>query len=232
MGNAFSLLTQTRRIQQENDALRAQIDGLLIDNRRLQLAGDENERLSELLELKRRYGFLPTTGANVIGKDPSDWFETYFIDKGGSHGIARNMAVLSGGGLAGTVSEVFPNYAMVISLLDDRSSVTVECMRTGDIGIVKGDSALMAQGLVRMEYISADARIMPGDEVITSLISAIYPPGVLVGTVVEVRPAASGMARYAIIRPAAQLTNLESVLIVTENFGGESAGGDNPAFLE
>ncbi|MCL2665020.1 MAG: rod shape-determining protein MreC, partial [Defluviitaleaceae bacterium] len=190
VSGTFELFAHTRRIQDENAELNKKIDSLLVENRRLQLADEENERLSDLLELKRRYGELPTTGANVIGKDPSDWFDVYFIDKGSDGGIARNMAVLSGGGLAGTVSLCFPNYSMVVSLVDDRSSVTVECVRTGDIGIVKGDSMLMSQGLCVMEYISGNAQIISGDEVITSVKSAIYPPGLLVGHVIHIKPSA------------------------------------------
>lgn len=232
VGGGFALLTESGRLQAENAALKEENSLLKIDNQRLQLADEENKKLSALIEIDQKYADLPKIGAEIIGKDPTDWYDSFNIDKGSDDGLSKNMAVLGDGGLVGVIREVYPNYAKVISLIDHRCSVTVKNMRTDDIGIVKGDVKLMTQGLCRMEYINADAQIMPGDEVITSAHSAFFPPGILVGTVLSVEPSSNGLTKYAIIRPAANIKHIETVLVVNKLFGDENATNDEPIFLE
>jgi len=222
IGGGLEILTQMKRLQAENAALRERLNEMSIENQRWRLAAIENERLSDLISIKQKYAELPTTGANIIGKDPSDWLDRYHIDKGSNHGIGRNMAVLGDGGLAGTVKDCLDNSAWVISVLDDESSVAVVCKRTDDAGIVKGDRRLMAEGLCRMEYISNEAQIMVGDEVVTSAHSSYHPLGVLVGTVLDIKPEPGGLTQYALIRPAAIMAKLDTVLVVTQVYGGEN----------
>jgi rod shape-determining protein MreC len=142
------------------------------------------------------------------------------------------MAVLDGNGLLGVVRQVYPGYAKVTSIIDDRFSVSVIAARTNDLGIVKGDGMLTQQGLVRMDYISADARLTEGDLLVTSPLSALFPPGIPVGTVVSVHPAPNGVEQYAIVRPAANTAHIESVLVVNRLFGPEDAVNDEQVFLE
>lgn len=234
VGGFFSMLSEMSRLQAENAALKDQISLLTIDNQRLRLADEENKKLSALLEIGQKYADLPKTGAEIIGKDPNDWYDSFHIDKGTLHGLTRNMAVLGDGGLVGVIRECYPNYAKVITLIDSRCSVAVKNVRTEDIGILKGDVKLMPQGLCRMEYINADAQIMPGDEIVTSAHSAHYPPGILVGTVLRVEPNLNGLTKYAIIQPAANIDRVETVWVVTKLYGDENqdAVNDEPVFLE
>ena len=220
--DSFAALTDFERVFEENRALREELDRLLIDLRRLALADEENKRLSELLELAQKYAELPLSGAEIIARDPSDWYDSFNIGKGTSHGVEINMAVLGeGGGLAGVVREVYPNYSKVVSLLDDRFSVSAVSERTGDGGVVRGDVRLMQSGLCRMDYIRAEAQIMPGDEIVTTAQGSLFPPGVLIGWVTEVYPNPDGLTKYAVITPAAKLAQLETVLVVTKVYGDE-----------
>ena len=214
LGSQVSLVWEMRHLQLENTALREQIGWLEIENLRLQLAGEENQRLLELLEIRERYGELPTIGARIIGHDPSGWFYSFNIDRGSNDGLSENMAVLGPGGLVGRIQLVYPTHSRVTTIIDDRFNVWVQSVRTEDQGVVRGDSTLMQQGLVRMERISATAHIMAGDELITSVIS-IFPPGIRVGIVEDVQPTPDGLAQYAIVRPAANVRRLEHVFVVT-----------------
>jgi rod shape-determining protein MreC len=83
-----------------------------------------------------------------------------------------------------------------------------------------------------MEYIHADAQILPGDEIITSSLSNYYPPGVRVGVVQRVESNADGLTKYAIVKPAALIDDLETVLVVTQLYGDENAADDEPVFIE
>ena len=218
---------EMRGLQRENAALQEEISWLQLENRRLQLAGEENLLLTELLELRQRYEALPIMGARIIAQDPSDWHTRFTIDRGTNDGFARNMAILGDGGLVGVISEVYPNRAQVTAIIDDSFSVSVQTNRTGDTGVVRGeargDLSLMQQGLLRMEYIETTASIMAGDEVFTSNISAVFPPGILVGTVVDIQPTPDGLAQVAIVRPAANVRRLENVLVVNRLFAPEYA---------
>jgi len=96
--------------------------------------------------------------------------------------------------------------------------VFVQSVRTDDQWVVKGDSRLMQQGLVRMDYIDANAHIMAGDVVLTSSQGSIFPPAIRVGVVTDVQPTPNGLAQYAIVRPFANVRRLEEVLVVNQLF--------------
>lgn len=215
VGTRVSFLWEMNHLQQEVSHLRDQVGLLELENQRLRLAGEENERLTELLYIRERYGELPTIGARIVARDPSAWYYSFTIDRGANDGISRNMAVLGPGGLVGFVQEVFPTHSRITSILDDHFAVAVQTVRTEDQGVVWGDSGLMQQGLVRMIHISQQAHIMAGDEVITSTLG-MFPPGIRVGTIIDVQPTPDGLAQYAIVSPAADVRRLEHVLIVTQ----------------
>ncbi|MCL2399924.1 MAG: rod shape-determining protein MreC [Defluviitaleaceae bacterium] len=221
-----SLLWEMSYLQQENARLRDEIGWLQIENQRLQLAGEEYLRLTELLYIRRRYSELPIVGATIIGHNPSAWNNRFTIDRGSNDGFARNMAVLGDGGLVGVIHQVTPNSSTITSLIDDSFAVAVQSVRTEDTGVVMGDSTLMQAGLVRMEYISTTAQIMINDEIVTSTFS-LFPPGISVGTVVEVRPTPDGLAQYAIIRPSANVRRLEHVLVVNQLFSPEDQDAED-----
>jgi len=213
----FSAITNSRQLIAENEALRQQNDKLLMDNFILMQAYAENEELSELLNMQQRYTELPRLGARVIAHDPNDWHSSFHIDRGTRDNVTNHMPVMGGGALLGSISQVNPRSARVVTILDHRFSAAVMSSRTGDIGNITGDVALMQQGLTRMNNIGMTAQIMPGDEIVTSPHSMIFPPGLLVGTVVSVHPnpADNGLTRYAIIQPAANLDNVGMVLVIT-----------------
>ena len=232
IGSRVSMLTELNYIHQENARLREQIGWFEIEMQRLRLAGEENRELTDLLYIRQRYGDLPTIGATIIGWDPGGWYGSFSIDKGSNDGLERNMAVLGPGGLIGVINSVLPNQSRVTSIEDHRFAVTVQSVRTEDIGIVSGDSTLVQDGLLRMDHISETAQIMAGDDLLTSVISNIFPPAIVVGTVQEVRPAPDRLSQYAIVRPAVQnIRSLEHVLVVNQLFiteDEEGHGGQEP----
>jgi len=212
----FAVMGNNQQLLQSYQALQEQHSNLLIELYRLQLAGEENAMLSALLDINQRYGHLPTMGARVIGQNPNDWYHRFFLDRGTNDGITHNMAVLASGGLAGVIRQAHSDRSQFASIIDSETSVAVMTRRTGDIGVTSGNVRLMQQGLLRMDNIAATAQIMPGDEIVTGTHSVIFPPGILVGTVESVHPNPDGHTRHAIIRPAANINNIEVVSIVTK----------------
>ena len=219
----FSLpdrLRDSEELLEENEQLRAQLLAALAENTRLRQAARETEGLLELINIRSRYIDHPTIGAQVVSAVSNNWFDAFTIDRGTNDGIERNMPVLAHGGLVGRVVFSGNNHSRVVSFLniDEGAAVSVRTIRTGEFGVVRGDINLMRYGLARMDYISLDAQITIGDELVTSHLSDIFPPGISVGSVQEVRMDASGLFQYAVIAPSVNFNDIPMVLIITEVF--------------
>ena len=151
-------------LKEENTELKNQIADLLEENRRLAMYEAENAKLSALLKIAQRYPDYESVGANVIAKDPGVWYDGFTIDKGTTSDISANMVLIAPEGLVGKVLESGLTFSKAQSILDSRSSVPAMSVRTGDLGVVKGNYTLSADGLCIMEYIDGDAEILVGDE--------------------------------------------------------------------
>lgn len=203
----------TSQLQENNKILEEQVDQLSYDNNILEQYKSENERLKQLLQLAERYKKYPSEGANVISKDPGNWYKVFLIDKGANSGFDKDDAILAGGGLVGHIIESGPLSSKVLSIIDDRSSVSVTVLRTGDIGVLKGDIELIQEGLCKLE-INIQSEVIKGDQIITSHLSAIYPPGITIGIVEEIIIAKNGLTQYAYVRPIVDFAHLEQVLVL------------------
>lgn len=219
-GGKVDSLVHINELENENKRLKAQLEEMAIENSRLKVADQRVLELSNLLNVDKKYSDYKKIGAQIIAKDPGNWYDTFIIDKGSDDGLAKDMVVLASGGLAGRITEVGKNYARVVTLVDDRSSISAKGARTGDTGFVRGDSALLLEGKCKMEYINIDAEIIAGDEIVTSHISSFYPPGLTIGYVLDVFPDAVG-TKSATIQPVVDFRYLDTVLVITELFDHE-----------
>ena len=210
--------TSLSDIQDENASLKETIYMYETEIARLRLIERESEILNELLKLAQKYPDYETVGAEIIAIDPGNWYANFTIDKGRKDGLDRNMTVIAPGGLVGRVMEAGINYAKVKTLIDDANAISAVNARTGDIGVVKGDMRLMTEGLCRMELIDIDAEIAVGDEIVTSNLGQIYPPGLKLGYVTDIDADAGGLTKYAVIKPEIDFKHLETVLVIKEVF--------------
>lgn len=204
-------------LKEENTELKNQIADLLEENRRLAMYEQENTKLSALLKIAQRYPDYESVGATVIAKDPGVWYDGFTIDKGTSSDISANMVLIAPEGLVGKVLESGLTFSKAQSILDSRSSVPAMSVRTGDLGVVKGDYTLSADGLCIMEYIDGQAEIMVGDEIVTSHLSDIYPSGLAIGKVLEIETDTNGLTKYAVIQPYVDLKHLDTILVIDKN---------------
>lgn len=204
-------------LKKENEDLKNQIAELMEENRRLAMYEEENAKLSSLLKIAQRYPNYESVGAKIIAKDPGVWYDNFIIDKGTSSHISANMVLIAPQGLVGKVLESGATFSKAQSILDSRSSVPAKSVRTGDLGVVKGDYTLSNNGLCKMEYIDGDAEIMVGDEIVTSHLSDIYPEGLAIGKVLEIETDTNGLTKYAVIEPYVDLKHLDTILIIDKN---------------
>ena len=105
---------------------------------------EELDKLQELYDLDKSYYDYETTGARIIGRGTTNWFNTFTIDKGSKDGIKVNMNVIADGGLVGIVVSVGDSYAVVRSIIDDTSNVSATISSTDDNCIVSGSLENMA----------------------------------------------------------------------------------------
>lgn len=212
-------ITTSIDYEKENKELKERVELLEAENKRLSLFEERNKVLSGLLDISQKYASLDTTGALIIGKDPGNWYNNFTVDKGTKHDIGPNMVLISTDGLIGKITSSDYLSSKAQSILDSRSSISAMSLRTGDLGVVKGDYSLMNSGLCRMEYIDPDAEIIEGDEIITSHLSDIYPAGLSIGYVKEIKVSSNGLTKYAIIEPHVDFKHLDTVLIIKDKDG-------------
>lgn len=204
-------------LKEENDQLKAQVAELLDENRRLSMYEEENEKLSALLKIAQKYADYESVGANIIAKGIGVWYDDFTIDKGTKNNVSANMVLIAPEGLVGKVVESGRVSSQAQSILDSRSSVPAMSVRTGDLGVVKGNYTLLQDGLCSMEYIDAEAEIMVGDEIVTSHLSDIYPAGLAIGKVIDIETDTGGLTKYAVIEPYVDLKHLDTILVIDKN---------------
>lgn len=169
----------------------------------------ENERLRALLDLKQRSSF-PSIAASVIMRDPTSWAAVVIIDKGSRHGVRQGMPVVTPRGVVGKIAEVGERISKVTLLTDPRFSVAATIERTREQGLVSGT----LRGICRMQYLPVGADVKVGDTILTSKISSFFPPGLMIGMVVNVEESLSSPTLDCLVKPAAALSEIEEVMVV------------------
>ncbi len=205
----------------ENEELKAEIEKLKLDNSRVEQLDQDNQELSALLGAKQKFSQYDTVAARKIGQDFNNWNNVFIIDKGINDGIKEDMIVISQGGLVGKIVSVTPFTANVATILDESSSVSVVSTRSNDIAFVNGDLSLIGTNTCRLDYLDSSTPIFINDELFTSSISSLYPPGISIGYVSDINTD-SNNEKTATVTPIVDFDNLNTVLVITEQFSGAS----------
>jgi rod shape-determining protein MreC len=209
--NFLQKLRGLRTAQQENDYLKQVMAEKDAELRQSQLDRSENARLKELLEIRQNSAY-PTVVARVIGRDPSQWFQTITIDVGTTSGVETNMPVLAGGGLVGRVIVAGLVSSQVMLVTDDKSAagaVIGQMSESGALGTVKGSK----RDLLQVDYVPGMVTVNVGEMVLTTGQDKIYPPGLVIGTVEGLTPGTATSAHTIYVRPAARLYTLTDVVV-------------------
>lgn len=213
-------IPQLFSLKNENKKLRKQVAELKQYKQTFEEYRQENKTLRDLLDLKQKNLDYDLEAAEVIGRDPGNWFNVIMIDKGKYDGIKENMAVISGNGLVGHVISSDKNFSKVLLITDDRSSISAMIQRTRDNGILKGTIDPAPQGCVKMVFLPQNANIVKGDTVISSGLGGIIPKGIVIGEVVEAKKEPYELMQYAIIKPTVDFQKLEHVFVIKNSGGG------------
>jgi rod shape-determining protein MreC len=227
VSGSLSFFKDVKAVQKENEELKARIDQLEKENAQLQEYKVKNEELKSALNLKDQFNEYDFVGANIIAKDPGNWFNVFTIDIGKNNGIGNNFPVVTGKGLVGSVYSTGLISSKVVSIIDIDSTVSARISKSREVVRVKGDITLKEQGLCRMDYISPEVDVEVGDTIETSGLGGIFPKGIIIGKVKEIRQTNNELNRYAVIEPAVDFKRLEEVFVLKSKTG--NTGVDNTA---
>ncbi len=206
-----SFFKDSKAIRDENKKLKARVDELEKKNNELKGLEEKNERLKEAVNLKEQLNEFELVGANIIASDAGNWFNTFTIDRGSNDGLQKDNVIVTGKGLIGRITVAGPFSSKVVSIIDVDSTVSARITKTGELVRIRGDINLKDQGLCIMDYIPPDVDISVGDSVETSGMGGIFPKGISIGKIKEVRQINSELNRYAIIKPVADFKRMEEV---------------------
>ena len=215
-GKGLSYFTDFDALQAENEELRRQLREMEQTVRDAELALEENARLRQQAGQPERQRDLTTVEAEVIAPNPGDWATTLTLDKGSNHGVEVGDLVITVDGMAGYVSEVAGNTCEITTVVDVEMQCGALITRTRETAIAEGDYDLMAEGNLRLSYLTEDASVVIGDTVETSGRGGVFPKGVMIGTVENVLPEDNGISYYAVLRPFVDVDTVSSVSIVTD----------------
>jgi rod shape-determining protein MreC len=199
-----------RGVRAENRQLKEQIDQMRLDQVRLSEDAEQAHRLQSLLAFKEQV-IAKTVPAQVIGSSGTDLSRSIYIDKGSNDGIKPDMAVITAGGIVGKVWIAYPSTSLVLMINDQTSGVGAMLEKSRLQGVLKGTP----EGAVILERVMSDEKVEPGETVLSSGGDQIFPKGLPVGTVTTVSPGRE-MFLHIRVKPAADLSRLEEVLVVTE----------------
>lgn len=203
-------------LREENEALKAEVEELRRQNREYSELKAKNDELRRALNLKAEFADYTITGANIIAVETGNWFSVFKVDVGEQDGIRADFPVVTGSrGLVGRVVDTDKSTSNIQTIIDEESAVSGWIAKPGGgHAIVKGDLELKEEGLCKLIYIPIEVDIEVGDIVETSGVGGIYPKGIEIGKVIEVRKTNSELGRYAIIQPTADFRRLEEVFIL------------------
>lgn len=224
--SAFSALTRTverfynyvfeyESLEAENAYLKKRIAAMEDEIRTADTLQRENERLRAMAKLLKEHEDYTQLSAYIISWDSSNWRNTFTIGKGTLSGVNEGMcAVTEQGQVIGIVTDCGTNWATITTILDSSLQISATLSSSGYNGIVQGAYKTDKENQLRMDYLSTEAVIRNNDQVVSTG-STLYPRGLILGYVVDAGLDGTGVAKYAVIEPAADFDALEQVFIIT-----------------
>lgn len=201
-------------IKEENEALMAENETLKTELMEYTL---DSKELAELRELKNSLNYVDKMRINnyvsssVIAKDTGNWYNMFLIDVGLSDGVTKNSTVMNGDGLVGLVYEAGDNWAKVISIIDNNSSIGFEMRRVNQDfdGLITGS----VDSVIKGKLFDPQAQVVVGDKVMTSGVG-LYPKGIMIGEVKEVIIDENDLLKQVVVEPSVNFKRLNKVLVI------------------
>lgn len=216
----YSYMFRYESLLAENEELKERIAQMEDDARTADALLRENERLRSVNDMLESRTDFELVDSYIISWDSTEWTNSFTINRGSAYGIEEGMCVVTANkAVVGLVTEVGVNYSVVKTVLDSSLEVSATIATSGHNGMVQGGYAIGEEGMLHMNYLPGNAIIRNNDQVVTSG-STVYPRDLILGYVVDAGYDETGVAKYAILEPAADFDSLEQVFVLT-NFETE-----------
>ncbi len=212
-GNFFKNIFNSGKNAKEVKKLQEEVLSLQSQLRMIEGYKEENIRIRALIDLNDNRKDIKSVGANIIGRDSTEFHNTLTIDKGSKDGIKKNAVVTVPEGLVGIVCEVGYNFSKVRTLYDSECSVAAVCPRSGDLGVVESSGTLSDQGQCKMRYIDKAAKIVAGDMIETSGTGGVCPRGILIGKVNDIKEDSRKLTLNAVVETSVNIDSIDKVLV-------------------
>ena len=196
--------------QKENDRLRKELAHLKAEKVRLQEVVQAHERLKKILNLKTDQEG-PAQVAEVVGRGPSPFLQTLYINKGRKDALSRGMPVIHPDGLVGRIEKTSRHYAKVLLLNDPNFAIDCLSLRSRVRGVLTG---FLGEGHCQVKYVVRTEDIKTGDLMVTSGLDQVFPKGLVLGWVNKVVSQTKGNFLYIEVIPAARVSRIEEVLVL------------------
>lgn len=209
----FESVGNMRSAQSENGKLSQKVQELEVQVQNTKELSQENKRLKEILELKEQTEYK-IKAAQIIGRDTSAWFDTAIINLGSLDGVRLNMPIVVDGGLVGRVTAVSPLTAQIDLITRDKSglgAIVGELGESNALGVVKGTGK---SDQLEMNYVQGYIPVNKGDIVYTTGQGGVYPPGLKLGVIMEVKTDSATLPHRIFIRPSAKISAMQEVAVL------------------
>lgn len=203
----FSLGSTNRELAARNIALEQELDVLRKELSELKHDSSYTERV-----LAAKLRGLPMLQARVVSNSITMRDNYITIDKGRADGLRPKMGVVSGTGVVGIVSHVSEHYAVVMSVLNSKSSISCRLRGSNYFGYLhwQGGNVLVAT----LDDVPRHANFKIGDAVETSGFSHVFPSGIFVGRIIQIRDSRDGLSFQLMVQLASDLANIRDVAVI------------------
>ena len=222
VGQLFETVNQAGDLSAQNRRYREEIDRLQSLNVQLHELELENRDLRRLLGLRELAPPGSLLSANVIARDPMSMVQSLVIDRGSDDGVTMNHPIVSWRGVVGRVVEVHPRSSKVLLITDVNSGVSAR-MQDDDsraTGITRGNG----DGRLVLQYVPRTDTLRTGSVLITSGIGGTFPPGLVIGKILQIRQKDVEVFQEALVEPAVDMRNLERIYVLLRTVGPDGSG--------
>ena len=214
INGVFNSIDSLLNTYEENKRLKARLEDFAVVQAEATDLKSENNKLRELLDKTESLKAFNPIQATVIARNPDQWEEKIILDKGSSHGVKKNMAVMTAKGLVGKITLVTPFTSEVELLNTNNPNYRVSAMVLGEkeaYGLIEGFDE--ERNELIMKRIDSSMKVKEGEQVVSSGLGGIFPKGVPIGEITEVRTDDFGLTKMAYVKPSADFSILEHVVI-------------------
>lgn len=219
-GNLVRAYTDYDALLEENTKLKNELASISQLLRDAEEYANENQNLKAMLGIAEEHSDFDFAACLVVGSDQNGYSHTLTLNKGSADGLEEKDLVMTADGVVGYINELGLSWSKVTTILDSSCEMGAMVTRTQDVGVLAWDYSLSEQGLLRMAYLNTDVVLQSGDAVETSGVGGIFPKGILLGRVKELKTESHGISQYAVLEPAVQVDEVSTVFVIT-NFERE-----------